>query len=264
MRLRFLILAFLALCLLGAGGHSRADTSFKVSAAKRAMSAGHGAGLQVAQLMARKSTGSRVPAVPNPEDVIVIANSKNAPRFNLTLNQLYKAAAAQVVIRGNVVKNPYNTWREIDPSLPNVKIELFGPPRNSLLYNAFLRTAIDKGAEQFPELKALKEASKLKDVKAALANIKLPPECAQSPVTEESGKRAFACIAHRIRRDGMWIDAGPNPNAVLITMTQSPETVGIFTYGYFDKNRNELQAATIDGVEPTPETLAKGDYPLVR
>jgi phosphate transport system substrate-binding protein len=44
----------------------------------------------------------------------------------------------------------------------------------------------------------------------------------------------------------------------------SPGGLGYFGYAYFDQNREQLKALSIDGVAPTPETIASGAYPLAR
>jgi phosphate transport system substrate-binding protein len=40
--------------------------------------------------------------------------------------------------------------------------------------------------------------------------------------------------------------------------------LGYFGYAYFDQNRQRLKALTVDGVAPSPETIASGEYPLSR
>jgi phosphate transport system substrate-binding protein len=40
--------------------------------------------------------------------------------------------------------------------------------------------------------------------------------------------------------------------------------VGYFGYAYFEQNQGRLKALSIDGVAPSPETIANGRYPLAR
>jgi ABC-type phosphate transport system, periplasmic component len=66
-------------------------------------------------------------------DGIAIANSRKAPRFDLTRKALFLALARQVPDpkapeSGKLVPNPYRKWNEIDPNLPAYKIEVLGPP----------------------------------------------------------------------------------------------------------------------------------------
>jgi phosphate transport system substrate-binding protein len=52
-------------------------------------------------------------------DGITFSNSKAGPAVNLTRKQIFQALAKQVPVNGKLVDNPYKTWNEIDPSLPN-------------------------------------------------------------------------------------------------------------------------------------------------
>jgi len=44
----------------------------------------------------------------------------------------------------------------------------------------------------------------------------------------------------------------------------NPGGMGYFGYAYYEQNRERLRALTIDGVAPSPETIASGAYPLAR
>jgi len=44
----------------------------------------------------------------------------------------------------------------------------------------------------------------------------------------------------------------------------NPGAMGYFGYAYFEQNHERLNALTIDGVAPSPETIASGQYPLSR
>ena len=69
------------------------------------------------------------------------------PTLNLTIKQLWLALAKQVPVDGKLVDNPYKNWSEIDPSLPNEKIEVLGPPPTSGTRDAFVELVMDKGCE---------------------------------------------------------------------------------------------------------------------
>ena len=60
-------------------------------------------------------------------DGIVLANAKSGADLDLTLEQLFLALAKEVPQGGKLVANPYTNWSEIDPSLPNLKIEVPRP-----------------------------------------------------------------------------------------------------------------------------------------
>ena len=61
-----------------------------------------------------------------------------------------------------LVPNPYRTWREVNPSLPNKKIEVLGPPPTSGTRDAFVELAMEAGAKKLGWLKALRKQNKKK------------------------------------------------------------------------------------------------------
>src|SRR5690606_15469465 len=63
-------------------------------------------------------------------DGIVFASAASGPDFALTPVQIFKAIAAKVPIDGALVDNPYTTWNQVDPSLPEQVIALAIPGSN--------------------------------------------------------------------------------------------------------------------------------------
>ena len=80
----------------------------------------------------------------------------------------------------------------------------------------------------------------------------------------EDDKDRFEALAHTVREDGAWIDSGENDNAILQTLTRTPGSLGVFGYSFLEQNMDTVKAETIDGVAPTPDTIADGSYPLSR
>ncbi|MGF1445963.1 MAG: substrate-binding domain-containing protein [Pikeienuella sp.] len=75
-------------------------------------------------------------------DGIVVANSIDAPVYNLTREQLCMALVA-----GAMDPAPAN-WNDVDPSLPATKIEVLGPPPTSGTRDAFEELALEEGCEE--------------------------------------------------------------------------------------------------------------------
>lgn len=73
-------------------------------------------------------------------DGIVVANAIDAPTFELTREQLFKALAKG---QGEPAK-----WSDIDPSLPDEAIEVLGPPPSSGTRDAFEELVLQEGAEE--------------------------------------------------------------------------------------------------------------------
>ena len=169
-------------------------------------------------------------------DGIVLANSKATEPFSITLRQLYLALAKDVPSDGGMVPNPNQTWADVDPSLPAVKIEVLGPPPTSGTRDAFVELAMEGGCNTFPDIKAMKKQD----------------------------KKAYKAICHAIREDGAFVEAGENDNLIVQKLRANPSALGIFGYGFLDQNRDKVQGSGINGVEPDFDTIADGSYPVSR
>jgi len=169
-------------------------------------------------------------------DGIVIANSKDAGKLDLSLKQVFLALAKEVPDpKGGdkLVANPYQKWSEIDSSLPNLEISVMGPPPTSGTRDAFVEIAMEGGCKTFDFIKAMP-------------------------------KKEMKSVCHSMREDGPFVEAGENDNLIVQRLAQDKDTLGIFGYSFLMENSSQIQAATIGGVEPTPETIADEDYPVAR
>ncbi len=168
-------------------------------------------------------------------DGIVLAVKKGSPKFDVTRQQVWLALARQVPRNGQLVANPYQRWSEIDPRLPNIAIEVMGPPPTSGTRDAFVEMVMEYGCKDFAEIKAIADAR----------------------------ARAQACAA--IREDGKFIEAGENDNLIVQRLVAGQGVaIGIFGYSFLEENLDKLQAKHVDGVEPTIEDISSGKYPVSR
>ena len=97
-------------------------------------------------------------------DGIAIANAKSAADYDLSLKDMFMALAKTVPNdKGEMVANPYKTWKAINPALPDTKIEVLGPPPTSGTRDAFAEMVMEGGCKGVAPLDAMKdEAKKLK------------------------------------------------------------------------------------------------------
>ena len=175
-------------------------------------------------------------------DGIVLANSKKANVVKLSTRDIYMALAEKVPANedgSELQDNPYQTWKDLNPKLPNVKIEVLGPPPTSGTRDAFVELAMDAGAKTFPALKELRGSSK-------------------------AGKNEFKKIARTIREDGAFIEAGENDNLIIQKLDQNPNALGIFGFSFLDQNTDKIQGSIVNGAEPTFDNILIGDYPISR
>ncbi len=193
-------------------------------------------------------------------DGIAIANSKKAQRFELTRKEIFLALAKQVPGKdGKLIDNPYKTWAEINPTLPNTKIEVLGPPPTSGTRDAFAELAMEAGAKKYEDLKTLRGSKDEAEIKALMAKLGIPDSA-----FNKKGKTVFKAVAHAIREDGAYIEAGENDNLIVQKLEANPNALGIFGFSFLDQNKDKVQGALVDGMAPEFDAIAEGKYPVSR
>ncbi|MCK5041760.1 MAG: PstS family phosphate ABC transporter substrate-binding protein [Sphingomonadales bacterium] len=170
-------------------------------------------------------------------DGIVLANAVGSTLYHLSQRDIFLALAKNIPTEdGSLVENTYQTWQEINPSLPNIKIEVLGPPPTSGTRDAFSELVLETGCKTFPWLKALKDTDKPR----------------------------FKAICHGLREDGAYIEAGENDNLIVQKLSANPTSLGIFGFSFLEQNSDKVQASFISEHEATFENIASGDYPVSR
>ncbi len=171
-------------------------------------------------------------------DGIAIANSKKGPDFKLTTRDIFLALAKEIPGEkpGELITNPHRTWKDVNPELPETKIEVLGPPPTSGTRDAFAELALEGGCKSFDWIKAIKAVDKLK----------------------------YKSICHAVREDGAYIEAGENDNLIVQKLEKNRDALGIFGFSFLDQNSDKVKGAYIDGVEITFENIADGKYPVSR
>lgn len=172
-------------------------------------------------------------------DGIVMANSVKAPHFELTRKDIYMALAKNVPAADGsetLVANPYQSWNEVNASLPAIKIEVLGPPPTSGTRDAFAELAMEGGCKSVAWIKAMKK----KD------------------------KSAYKAACHTLREDGAYIEAGENDNLIVQKLEKNKNALGVFGFSFLEENSDKVQGSTIDGMAPEFESIASGEYPVSR
>jgi phosphate transport system substrate-binding protein len=182
-----------------------------------------------------KKNGVSVTEVKIGIDAIVLAMSTKHPDVSLTTDTIYKALAKWIIVDGEIVENPYNTWADIDETLSNDKIEVLGPPPTSGTRDSFVELVMEKECK-----KSIKEN-----------NLTL---------TEDEEKS----LCKSIREDGAFIEAGENDNMIVNKLQMNPQALGIFGYSFLDENRSVIKGAPINGIVPDYEGIQSGEYAISR
>ena len=80
-------------------------------------------------------------------DGLTIAENKKGPLSALSRKDIYLALAKTVPGSNGMIPNPYKTWRDVNPALPNVKIEVYGPPPTSGTRDSFHELYMEAGCD---------------------------------------------------------------------------------------------------------------------
>ncbi len=187
-------------------------------------------------------------------DGIVLGNSNQAEQMTITLKELFLALGKKVPNPDGsqtLVTNPYTTWDQINPSFPNHKIEVLGPPPTSGTRDAFSELALEGGCKKIDWIADINAQSKAasKSGNKALAN---------------DLKYEFKSICHSVRDDGAFIEAGENDNLIVQKLNANPNALGIFGFSFLDQNSDTIQGTKINGFEPSFDFIADGSYPVSR
>ena len=166
-------------------------------------------------------------------DGLTLAASKAGAAISLTRKQIFQALAENVPDKdGKLVANPYKMWSDIDAALPATKIEVLGPPPTSGTRDSFHELFMEKGAEGFDSLKALKT----------------------------SDSKAFDKVWKSIRKDGAYVEAGENDNVIVQKLDANKNAYGIFGYSFLEENLSKLKGVAIEGVIPDYDVISSGKY----
>ena len=165
-------------------------------------------------------------------DGIAFASTAGGIMMDLTPEIVYRAIAA----------NPYGeeqtneTWADVDPSLPDTPILVYGPPSTSGTRDALKELVLTPGCEADPRMAAL----------------------------EEEDEDAFERTCTEVRSDGKYVDQGEQDNLIVQKIQGNRNAVGIFGYSYLEENEGRVQGLPMNGVEPTYDNIAGFRYPGAR
>jgi phosphate transport system substrate-binding protein len=167
-------------------------------------------------------------------DGIVFSYAASGPAINLTQQQLWLAIAKQVPVNGKLAANPHRRWKQIDASLPDTEIIIYGPAANHGTRDAVVELVLDPGCKDMAEVKAIPDAK----------------------------ARQTAC--RTVREDGAWVDVADAYNVTVDRTLKTPGALGIIGFGFYENNRARLKVASINGIEPTFDSIASGKFPVAR
>ncbi|MFJ6325546.1 MULTISPECIES: substrate-binding domain-containing protein [unclassified Rhizobium] len=171
-------------------------------------------------------------------DGIVFAFDKSNPDIKFVPADLYKALAAEVVVDGKLVANPYKKWSQINPSLPDFEIAAYIPGEKHGTREVFEERVLASGCKASGALDVIK------------ATIK------------DADQQAKKCIA--VRKDGLAVDIDGDYPETLARINANKHGVGVFGLYFYQNNADKLKVATVSDIVPSGQTIADGTYPVSR
>ena len=180
-----------------------------------------------------KAGAKNIIEVPIGIDGLTIIEAASGPAMNLTQADIYKALAADPFGKG---PNKAQTWKDVNPSLPAIKIRVLGPPPTSGTRDSLADLYLTKGCDSDAAMKALAKAN------------------------EDQHKQ----ICTKIREDGAYVEAGENDNLLVQKVAVDPGTLGVLGFSYLEQNASKIRAVQIAGVAPTEDSIANLSYPGAR
>jgi phosphate transport system substrate-binding protein len=172
-------------------------------------------------------------------DGIVFASKVDGADFAFTPADWYNAVAAQVVKDGTLVANPNKQWSEVNAALPAQDILAFVPGTKHGTREVFDTKVIVAGCEASGAFEAF-----------AAAN------------GGDEDKAEDLCMT--LRTDGLSVDIDGDYTETLARLDANPTAIGVFGLSFYQNNTDKLKVATMDGVVPTVESIASGEYPVSR
>lgn len=180
-------------------------------------------------------------------DGIGLTRSRLSSEMTLSLKEIYLALAKTIPVidtetgQEELVDNPYGSWPEINPDLPDEPIQFYGPPITSGTRDAFdelvlLEGCLDYRSEILPSLDPFQSHFE---------------GCSQ------------------IREDGVYSEIGENDDLIIQRLQTNDTAIGIIGYNFLNRNRAILDAIPISHAGskpqlPSKDNIKNGNYPISR
>ena len=172
-------------------------------------------------------------------DGIVFASQTNGPAFTaFTPSDIFNALAPKVMVDGALAENPYTQWSEFNADLPDADILAFIPGTKHGTREVFEEKVIAAGCEATGAMAAMIAAG----------------------MSEDDAEDA--CL--EVRTDGRSVDIDGDYTETLASIDANTNAIGVFGLSFYENNTDKLKVATMNGVAPSTETVASGEYPVSR
>ncbi|BBK40847.1 phosphate ABC transporter substrate-binding protein [Allostella vacuolata] len=169
-------------------------------------------------------------------NTLVLTTRRQDADYDLSLLQLYQAIARDVPDGDEFLTNSSKRWRDIDETLPDTPIRLV-IPAPGLGSRGFFQDRFLQGAcRGIPQIRAIFSAE----------------------------SRVRQCVT--LRDDGTLVEVGvPYDQAIRLAMTDAPPgTIAVVPFNMAEAMADIVKILPLDGVLPSPTTVATRTYPFNR
>ena len=164
-------------------------------------------------------------------DGIVFASRIETKGFeNITPMHIYLAVSD---------KSNVTNWQEVDPSFPDRPIKTFIPGTKHGTREVFDKKVMVAGCKAAGSYDLFFKQN-----------------------GEDKKKAEKECM--KVRTDGVSIDIDGDYTETLARLKNNPEGIGVFGLSFLLNNTDTIYAATVNGIKPSTETIASGEYPISR
>ena len=164
-------------------------------------------------------------------DGIVFASRLETKGFeNITPMHIYLAVSD---------KSKAQNWKDVDPSFPDRPIKTFIPGTKHGTREVF-------------------------DVKVMVAGCKSAGSYDLFFKQNGGDKKKAEKECMQVRTDGVSVDIDGDYTETLARLKTNPEGIGVFGLSFLLNNTDTIYAANVNGVTPSTETIASGEYPISR
>lgn len=165
-------------------------------------------------------------------DALVAVQGPSGKINDLSRKDIFLAIAKEVPDPkdgGKLIPNPYKSWKDINPSLPDIKLQVLGPEPALGLYQTYISSVILPGCREISYFKGL-EANNPKDFESACKNF---------------------------RKDGFYSEY-PRFTDVSASLKQSPDALSLLPLTISLKEN--LRALSMDNMQPTLVNVSQNKY----
>lgn len=175
-------------------------------------------------------------------DGIVFASDVGGADFAFSPADVYSALAAKVAKDGALTDNAAATWADVNPALPAQDILALVP-------------GTKHGTREVFDVKVIEAGCK------ATGALDLFLATAEGADDKEKNAKG---MCHELRTDGKAVDVDGDYTETLARLDADKKAIGVFGLSFYQNNTDKLKVAPIDGIVPSVETIASGDYPVSR